>query len=438
MTLRNRILYMTSATIILVALTILVPSYLILQTSKQRFEDTIIKAETLLWTKIIETELGSMEAESSSLLRDRELKNKLHSRDYSTVADTVQTSYRRLTTSKVLTGLTITDDHSNIIFSQPNTSNSLLTNPLVTQAQSTGKITKGLVTSLNKQTELAVAFPISRRGKTLGIGVFTKSLPNALAQLKKSVGAEAAIMDKNGKLEFTANPAFFRGLNLERPELAREYRKANLKDKVYAVTFTAIRAVDNNIISYLVTATDYTESYSEQSDITMISAATAISLTIAILVVFHVYIKTIFKPLNGAVKSMQQIASGTLTLQIPHVDQEDEVGLLMEALSSMAKQLHCVISDVRTMSKNIESSTKDMEQIANETSTGVNKQLSDTEQVAHAMEQMSDTINAIASSAEIASNAATTANIDANSAQSEVNDSTQLIHSTAENILPIC
>lgn len=48
MTLRNRITYMTSGAIILVALTLIVSAYLVLQKSEQRFEAATISAKSLL------------------------------------------------------------------------------------------------------------------------------------------------------------------------------------------------------------------------------------------------------------------------------------------------------------------------------------------------------------------------------------------------------
>lgn len=378
--------------------------------------------------------MDEMEAGSSSLLRDRDIKKNLRSKNYSELANSAETSYRRLSTSNVLTGLMITDKNANLVFSEPKLSGSMTNNPVVAKASLEGKVSRGLVKELDGKVKIEVAFPISRRGKLLGIGVFAKSLENALSEFKKNANSEVAILNNNGRVELATNHSFFSNLNLTAPNQDKEYRKIVIDDKTYAITLTAIKSPDKVVISYLATATNYTQSYSEQVSITLFSALLALVITIAILVAYSYYIKTAFNPLNTAVTSMQQIAAGNLSLQILHTEKGDEVGLLMRALSSMVGQLNEVISDVRSMSKNIESATKEMEDIANETNIGVQKQLSETEQVACAIEQMTMTINSIASNAETASHTASTANGDAEVAQVVVNDSTNLIHSMAENI----
>ena len=434
MTLRNRITYMTSAAIILVALTLIVSSYLVLQKSELRFEAATISAKSLLWTKIVEIEMDNMEAGSSSLLRDRDIKKNLRSRNYSELANSAETSYRRLSTSNILTSLMIADKDANLVFSEPQLSGSLNNNPVVANASLEGKVSRGLVKGLDGKTNIVVAFPISRRGKLIGIGVFAKSLENALTEFKKNANSEVAVLNSNGRAELATNQSFFSSLNLKAPNQDKEYRKIVVDDKTYAITLTAIKSPDNVIISHLATATNYTQSYSEQTSITIFSALLALVITIAILTGYSYYIKSAFTPLNTAVASMQRIAAGNLSLQILHTEKEDEVGLLMRALSSMVGQLNAVISDVRAMSKSIEAATEEMEDIANETNVTVQQQLSETEQVACAIEQMSATINSIASNAETASDKASTANNDADVAQAVVNESTNLIHSTAENI----
>jgi len=102
------------------------------------------------------------------------------------------------------------------------------------------------------------------------------------------------------------------------------------------------------------------------------------------------------------VAELQRVAEGDLTSTIT-VTRGDEIGELMQGLSTMRDRLVVMISKITDTSVELASAMEEMSVIATETKSNIEQQQSETDQVATAMNEMTATVQ------EVAGNIANTA-----------------------------
>lgn len=434
MMLRTRIIIFTSVNVLLITTALLISNFMTQLEAEQRFESAIISSKTLLWNKILSNQMALMESEVGSITRDRSVRQAIIKKDYQTLSKNITTTFRRLTTSNTLTHLMILDSDDNVIFNAPDRNLYTLNNPLVRQAKTSGKIVRGLNRHADGSMLIEVAFPLYLRGKPIGVGVFSRTLAGAINEFKLSDNSEALIIKANGNKEISTNDDFFQTIKSILPTTNPEaYLTLDVNDKTFAMVFTPLATVSGSTNGYLVTASDYSTSYSAQSSVRFTSLSIALGILIVSLILCNLYIRHAFKPLALVINQMEQIADGNLVIS-EKPRRSDEIGQLLNAMISMTEQLRSIISKVREMSASLESSTNDLKQLAIETTMGMQTQLTETEQVAVATNQMSSTVKEIATHAEEAAASAISADQDAKQGQSIVATSIDSINEMSHNI----
>ena len=98
--------------------------------------------------------------------------------------------------------------------------------------------------------------------------------------------------------------------------------------------------------------------------------------------------------ING-IKSAIDTASGDLTKEIK-VTSKDEIGQLLEAMNGMKSKLLNMIRDITGITGELSSASNDMSVVTIQTNEVITNQLSETELVATAMNQMTQTVHVVA------------------------------------------
>ncbi|OSZ67376.1 methyl-accepting chemotaxis protein [Hydrogenophaga sp. IBVHS2] len=124
--------------------------------------------------------------------------------------------------------------------------------------------------------------------------------------------------------------------------------------------------------------------------ITTIAASVIAALLIAVGMAVWI-IRSITGPLNQAVDLARAVSAGDLTKQV-EVRSQDEVGVLMLALSEMQSGLVKVVSQVRTGSESVSSASVQIAQGNQDLSSRTESQASALEETAASMEELSSTV----------------------------------------------
>lgn len=137
-------------------------------------------------------------------------------------------------------------------------------------------------------------------------------------------------------------------------------------------------------------------------------AAGSIIIILSIIIITNIITNAITK----LPKIVAEMASGDLTAKF-NIDRNDEIGEIMKSLQTMRNHLLDMISDITDTTSELSDSSEKMAALSSITTTNLQTQLSETEQVATAMNEMTATVQ------EVANNISHTA-----IAVSEANDET--------------
>ncbi|MGC9375937.1 MAG: methyl-accepting chemotaxis protein, partial [Bacteroidales bacterium] len=129
--------------------------------------------------------------------------------------------------------------------------------------------------------------------------------------------------------------------------------------------------------------------YLNQVKISVIIAV-AIAVIIFILVVTFIS-RNISRNLNNGVEFANKVADGDLTATV-ELDQQDEIGMLAQALNRMVVKLQDIVANVGLSADNIASASQQVSSGSQQLSQGANEQASSAEEVSSSMEEMASNI----------------------------------------------
>lgn len=161
----------------------------------------------------------------------------------------------------------------------------------------------------------------------------------------------------------------------------------------------------------------------------IIGSTTTSLIALAIIVLLALFVvRSIIRPLKSAVAAMNDIASGDgdLTRRL-EMSGKDELGQLALAFNSFADQVHGLVEQVLSSTGTLNSASDELNGVMSEAGQGVERQKSESDQVATAMNEMTAAAQEVANNASEASDAADHAN-------GQVCDAQGLVHQTIEVI----
>ena len=427
MTLRARITIVALAAILLVAITQIAASRMAQKVTEQRLNDTTVQGKSVLWRKILASQLDHMESNTSSVTRDRESLKAIRDGDMEALEDNVITTYNRLSTSKIFDRLQIVDLDGKVLFSAPDDYTGNTQKVTVANALKKREIIRGIERDDDGKLVAVVAFPLYVIGKLVGVGVYARDLTASVNDIKANDQSENFIIGHNGQVEYMTRKGLLDNMVMEWPPLGESLVKVvELDDKIYSVTIHPVMDASNKPVAHQVSISDHTTSYNQQYSInTSAYLVTAFMLCLSWAGIYW-YMKHSFLPLKTAVSIMNDIAAGDLTANINKTS-NDETGQLLKAMQSMIQKLRTMVGQISGSTVQLAAAAEQMSTITNQTNIGIQQQRMETEQVASAINEMAATSLEVASSAANAAKAAANAN-------EESKDGKQVVHKTITSI----
>lgn len=172
-----------------------------------------------------------------------------------------------------------------------------------------------------------------------------------------------------------------------------------------------------------------------QRDSTVFSTAVAVIAALIGAVAMWFIAATLTKPMSGVAAMLKDIAEGEgdLTKRLSYAS-KNELGELVRWFNLFLDKLQPTIQKIRSATVETRSTASRSNQIAKETSMGMQSQLREIEQVATASHEMSATAHEVAASAARAANAAQGANESAKNGLQAIARSTEDITGLVENL----
>ncbi|MCE2594398.1 methyl-accepting chemotaxis protein [Motilimonas cestriensis] len=151
-----------------------------------------------------------------------------------------------------------------------------------------------------------------------------------------------------------------------------------------------------------------------------------VAILLALIATSWLIISSIVKPLGLIVNAMGLVAKGDVTVRI-NIDSQDEMGILSREINTMLDSFQGLLRSVQSSLSALNLSADELAVIANQTNTGVQKQMLDVDTVVSAVEQMTLAVKEVEASTAQASEATSETN-------NVVREASLLINETLDSI----
>ena len=162
----------------------------------------------------------------------------------------------------------------------------------------------------------------------------------------------------------------------------------------------------------------------ESTRVSFIIAFVAVVLLVTYL--FVAFYRSVLNAINRIAEGTRRLADGDLTAEV-EIDARDEMLNIADSFNDMSASFRNLVSQVITSTSKVASAAEELSAITEETSSGINRQQHETDQVATAINEMSATVQEVAGNATSASEAT-------QAAESEAAMGKQVVGNTIESI----
>ena len=195
------------------------------------------------------------------------------------------------------------------------------------------------------------------------------------------------------------------------------------------------------------TADELTDSLVASADERKVAAATTVAklnATLAIVTAAAVIVgvglafgiaRSILRPVRSLAASLREIADGDgdLTARV-NVKSTDEIGVLATNFNRFVENLHGIIGEVRSATESVAGASAEIAASAEEMATGLNQQEQQSQAVAAAVEEMSQSVREVARKSSDAASAATQSKGAAETGGSVVGQTVSEMRAIAEEV----
>jgi methyl-accepting chemotaxis protein len=434
MLLRTRIPLVAIAVTLLVAIALIVTSRVSQDQIEQRFANATIDGKSLLWKKIIASQLGYMADNTSGLARDKATRNALKNGNYEGLGESASTTYNLLHAQKIIDGMKLLTLDYEVVFSTPQEYKGSFTSPLLKAALKEGKVMQGIGLDHEGKIKAIVAFPLTVRGKQIGLGVYERDLNDALSDFKDNSQADIYLLDNQQRAAYGTDMDLYGQTGLALPPISESNNSiTHVGDSTYSAVAIPLSGFRDEVVGQIVTLNDYTQSFAEQSSFKLMAYLSVALIIVSAMVVLFWYMNRSLHPLQQAVSSLERIADGDLTTAIS-VSGNDEIGQLKQAMHSTTTQLHDIVQGINDITDKLSTAAGSMSEITTTTRGGVEQQKSGVEQVATAMNEMTATVQEVARNAAGAADAAQNADAESQTGHAEVQRTVESIDTLANGL----
>ncbi len=255
---------------------------------------------------------------------------------------------------------------------------------------------------------VAVCTPLVSGNRVTGTAVLTVKLGEIVKhveEIKVFEGGYAYLFDKNGliishpdsALELTSNLSSFNAPEID--AMVESIRSGNAGEAFYTVDgvekYVRFEPVDDWGLAVTANYDDYMATHHEVQ--LMVLMMMAITILVAILLIYIFTNHTIIKPLKHLQNEMAIAGEGDFSRQVTFTEQ-DEIGEIGRAFTAMSDKLKHLLQEVNVNSAQVTSSAQELSATVEEINAQVQNVTTATQEIAAGMEETSAAIEQVSSS----------------------------------------
>ncbi len=434
MTFKARLITFIFSAATLVMAVFFIIAYISLDIADSRFSEEAVRGKSVLWQKVIQVQLESMEASTSSVTRARDALKALKKLDLKALSDATLPTFNRLSTSNIISRLQIADKTGSIIFSAPHQFSGPSVKSLVKKVIKEKKIFKGIERDDDGKMVAETAFPLYYRGKLAGVAIYMIDMDKAIHNFKLTDGSDVHIFSDSDKLEFSTAEQQFNNIqiNTESTDDSVQF-KQKIGEQIMSLVQLPLLDASQQHIGNILTATDYTSSYNRQSKVYLMGIISGVVAFILCMLFIYWFILRSFKPMEKCLTIMGRISAGNLTDDID-VNYSGEFGELLQGLDNMQSKLSNMIEDINAATQQIEVSAGNLDTITHESSERVTSQSLITQQLVDNINQLLLASTEVTESADESTTESERADNEVSKGRTIVKDGVEIIKDISDQV----
>ncbi|WP_198264767.1 methyl-accepting chemotaxis protein [sulfur-oxidizing endosymbiont of Gigantopelta aegis] len=384
MSLKNRIVITVIVMIVIIVTAGFISSYLNVNEAEERYNELAINGKKQLWDLISVNQYAQMEPNIKNITRDRKLKKAIEKKDINYLYENVSTTFNSLVSQGVISNLQLTDNTGKIIFDALDKNNLGKNNQLSLLAIKEKKNKPDITLSSNGEFQAELVFPITKRGKVIGVGSFSLYFDKAINLLKNGQHIQVYIADISGRIKSYSEVDLNEELSQYDWPVEKEAHFVIKKDdKIYSTTILTIKHGEQ-LIGNLITISDNTASYNSQKNINITAILLLIIISIAAIIFIYLYLGKSLKPLHSISKSLTAVSQGDLTVVIAQSERQDEIAEIEKAISNTINKLHGLVSKIKPLVYEVNQSSEGLSESMMTNQSNISQQKDNIKQLSNA------------------------------------------------------
>jgi phosphoserine phosphatase RsbU/P len=190
-----------------------------------------------------------------------------------------------------------------------------------------GKPRTGIMQNSDKQFIVAITVPLAAAdGSVVGGATMIADLRPPLEEFKASTGSDVFLVDRAGHMTDGTNDLLWRVF--ESKLSVRKSRLETWRDgsRFYSVVVFPLADGEKRVIGALVSVRDSTDTQARQHEIRMIAIGAVGVFLVFVLMVFSLYLRRSFDPLDQAIAVLNALSRGDTSVMLDVENENDEIG----------------------------------------------------------------------------------------------------------------
>ena len=399
----------------------------------QQLVATAIQDQRLLWKAMRYHYRSQLEEETRALTRSRETVKALKKGDRAALEEAALPTFRRLQAAGKMDDLLIAGRDGNVMLHAGKGPASATQQAFLKRVVNERKLLDELATAGDGTPVLMLGFPLYSRGKPAGAAAYVVKLERLAGDLAEEGLFSTLLLSPDRRLVFSSEDES--NLNLDTlPRLDEPaFREMEEGDSVWATTLLPLRDSAGRPVATLAAQQEVTEMARAIQRAGWLELLLGLGVLALMAALISWQMNRAFAPLKKAMQAVDDIARGDLSQNI-RCQSYSEIATMLQGIEGMREQLRHIVESLLGYTGALQREASEASRIAAETSEGASRQLTETQSVATAMNQMSATVMEVANSATAAAQAADRANERTTEGLSTTGEVRQSIETLAQKV----
>jgi len=352
MLLRTRVIVIVCAAFAVLAAVLIVGGLKREELAARSHAAATVVTQRTVWQMIIQNLVASMEVGTEPVVQDMPLKEALRAEDRTAISAIVRPLVDQLQSSHAIVAerVEVLGRDGKLLF---NSGSEPFWSPTLDAARVDEVVdhrepVRGMELDASRHFVAMVSLPILAArpeggDEVVGILTFSTSIQRALAEFRRSTGAEALLVNRRGRLIQGTLPDLWEALGGEGFFSRRnEILSVDHNGQSLAVTIVPIEGNANEIRAYFIIAKDETESLRQQRRVSLISGGFVLAVLLIVMAGLFRYLSVSFVPLEEAINVLNALSRGDTSVVVETPRRNDEIGRIANTVDVFRKHMSSI------------------------------------------------------------------------------------------------